>query len=68
MSNINKTNRNWKKRLGTGCPEKNAPQFLLKFSGYKHAKRLRHNSLERLDPKLHVEYKNFSVQYLRAEI
>ena len=23
----------------TGCPEKNAPQFLLNFSGYKHARR-----------------------------
>ena len=29
----------------TGCPEKNAPQFLLYFSGYKHARRLGHNSL-----------------------
>ena len=26
------------------------PQFLLNFSGYKHARRLRHNSLERWDP------------------
>ena len=24
----------------TGCPEKNAPQFLPNFSGYKHARRL----------------------------
>ena len=31
----------------TGCPEKNAPQFLLNFSGCKHARRLGHNSLER---------------------
>ena len=51
----------------TGCPEKNALQFLLNFSGYKHARRLGHNSLERWD--LHcLEYKNFSVQYLGAEI
>ena len=34
----------------TGCPEKNAPQFLLNFSGYKHARKLGHNSLERWDP------------------
>ena len=34
----------------TGCPEKNAPQFLLNFSSYKHARRLGHNSLERWDP------------------
>ena len=26
----------------TGCPEKNVPQFLLNFSGYKHAKKLGH--------------------------
>ena len=34
----------------TGCPEKNAPQFLLNFSGCKHARRMGHNSLERWDP------------------
>ena len=34
----------------TGCPEKNAPQILLNFSGYKHARKLGHNSLERWDP------------------
>ena len=34
----------------TGCPEKNAPQFLLNFSGYKHARKQGHNSLERWDP------------------
>ena len=34
----------------TGCPEKNAPQFLLNFSSYKHARKLGHNSLERWDP------------------
>ena len=26
----------------TGCPEKNAPQFLLNFSDYKHAKKIGH--------------------------
>ena len=34
----------------TWCPEKNAPEFLLNFSGCKHARRLGHNSLERWDP------------------
>ena len=34
----------------TGCPEKNEPQFLLNISGYKHARKLGHNSLERWDP------------------
>ena len=33
-----------------GCPEKNAPQFLLNFSDYKHAIRLGHDSMERWDP------------------
>ena len=47
---------------------KNAPQFLLNFSGYKHARRLRHNPLERWDPWLCLEYKNLYVQYLGAEI
>ena len=31
----------------TGCPEKNAPQFLLNISGYKHPRRLRHILFER---------------------
>ena len=35
---------------GIGCPEKNAPQFMLYFSGYKPARRLGHNLLERWDP------------------
>ena len=44
-------NLGWIKDIwGTGCPEKNAPQFLLNFSCYKHAKKLQHNSLERWDP------------------
>ena len=30
---------------------KNVPQFLLNFSGYKHARRLGHNSFERLGTK-----------------
>ena len=30
----------------TGCLEKNVPQFLLNFSGYKPARWLRHDSLE----------------------
>ena len=34
----------------TECPEKNGPQFLLNFSGCKHARGLGHNSLERWDP------------------
>ena len=60
FANNNKTNNknnkknphlNFSRRNGTtGCPEKNAPQFLLNFSVYKHAKKLGHNSLERLDP------------------
>ena len=33
----------------TGCPEKNALQFLLYFSSY-NARKLGHNSLERWDP------------------
>ena len=36
--------------VGTGCPQKIGPQFLLNFSGYKHARRLGHDSLERWDP------------------
>ena len=31
----------------TGCPEKNAPQFLLDISDYKHPRRLRHILFER---------------------
>ena len=38
----------WKKY--TGCPEKNAPPFLLNLSSYEHARKLGHNSLERWDP------------------
>ena len=34
--------------FSSGCPEKNAPQFLLNFADYKDAKR--HDSLERWDP------------------
>ena len=48
--------------------KKNTSQNLLNFSGYKHAKRLGHVSFEKWDPYLHLEYKNFSVQYQRAEI
>ena len=47
---------------------KNSPQFLLNFSGHKHASRLGHKSFERWDPKLCLKYKNLSVQYQRAEI
>ena len=42
VANINKNS--------TGCPEKNEPQYLLNISGYKHARKLGHNSLERWDP------------------
>ena len=34
----------------TGSPEKNEPQFLLNIFGFKHARKLGHNSLERWDP------------------
>ena len=34
----------------TLCPEKNAPQFLLNISGYKHPRRLGHISFERRHP------------------
>ena len=33
-----------------GVQKKNAPQFLLNFSGHKHARRLGYDSLERWDP------------------
>ena len=36
--------KGWQKK-----PNKNVPQFLLNFSGYKHARRLGLNSLERGD-------------------
>ena len=39
---------------------------MLNFSGYKHARR--HNSFERWDPYLCLEYKNISVWYQGAEI
>ena len=34
----------------TGCPEKNAPQFLLNTSKSKHPRRLGHDSFERWHP------------------
>ena len=43
-----------------------APQFLLNFSGFKHARRLGHDSFERGDPELRPEY--LSVRYQGAEI
>ena len=35
--------------------------ILLNLSGYKYARRLGHISYERWDPKIHLEYKTFSV-------
>ena len=56
------------KLTGYRVSKKNAPQFLLDVSSYKHARKLGHNSLKRCDPQLRLEYKNFSERYSGAEI
>ena len=56
------------KEAYTRCTDINATQFLLNLSGYKHSRKLGHNESESWDPWLRLEYKNFSVRYLGAEI
>ena len=51
----------------TGCPKKMHPRFLNNFSGYKHARWLRHISFEKWDLQLRLEYKNilYDIRELR---